>query len=456
MPAKNIIRISFGFGGRVLARENFRREQELLRTLLLDGGAMTRRQLAAQMGLSVESLDKVLAELKEAWDATCGDIPLRCEQGSYILDRSRQSHSSLMRGVLNILYRLKALRQTEIDRIAFILGRMRQTSQTLPSLIEAMACETELGEPDRKTVQGYLDYLVELGAAICDKKHRPHQYRLELSLFDSLSDSELADLYAFVDFTANTDIFSAAGYLLLDSLGDYLRMERGMQPVSLFAYKYNYFGRILDEYVCHELLRCLAERRKIRIVYEGKNYRRYRAQGGGKSLVGKVIIPLRVVYDHQYGRWYLIGVDDDAKDKLGEVYRFERIEETEPLPETVPPAVFDRLATAAAGGLSQAWVVSTTEAAEPVEVVVRFWFDPTPGESPFNFIRARVTREGRWGTIEPESETTFLYKIQITDLSEIRSWLMGFGSSAEVLAPESVRQTMIEHWTEMEKRYGAV
>ena len=85
------------------------------------------------------------------------------------------------------------------------------------------------------------------------------------------------------------------------------------QPVSPFAYKYNYFGRILDEYVCHELLRCLAERRKICIVYEGKNYRRYRAQGGdGKSVAGKVIIPLRVVYDHQYGRWYLIGVDDDA------------------------------------------------------------------------------------------------------------------------------------------------
>ena len=132
-----------------MARENFRREQELLRTLLLDGGAMTRRQLAAQMGLSVESLDKVLAELKEAWDATCGDVPLRCEQGSYILDRSRQSHSSLMCGVLNILYRLKAVRQTEIDRIAFILGRMSQTCQTVPSLIEAMACETELGEPDR-------------------------------------------------------------------------------------------------------------------------------------------------------------------------------------------------------------------------------------------------------------------------------------------------------------------
>ena len=440
-----------------MARENFRREQELLRTLLLDGGAMTRRQLAAQMGLSVESLDKVLSELKEAWDATCGDIPLRCEQGSYILDRSRQSHSSLMRGVLNILYRLKAVRQTEIDRIAFILGRMRQASQTLPSLIEAMACETELGEPDRKTVKSYLDYLVDIGAVACDKSRRPFQYRLELFLLDSLTDVELDELYSFVDFAANTDVFSAAGYLLLDSLGDYLRVERGRQPVSPFAYKYNYFGRILDEYVCHELLQCLAERRKIRIVYEGKNYRRYRAQTvNEKTVAGKVIIPLRVVYDHQYGRWYLIGVDDDGKDKPGEIYRFERIEEIEPLPETVSPEVFDRLATAAAAGLSQAWVVSTAEAAEPVEVVVRFWYDPTPGESPFNFIRARLMREGRWGTLEPESEKTFLYKIKITDLSEIRSWLMGFGSSAEVLAPESLRQTMIEHWTEMEKRYGPV
>ena len=86
-----------------MARENFKREQEVLRTLFLDGGAMTRRQFAAQLGLSMESLDKVIAELKQAWDASCGDNLLLCENGAYVLPRFRRKQNDLTRTVLVVL-----------------------------------------------------------------------------------------------------------------------------------------------------------------------------------------------------------------------------------------------------------------------------------------------------------------------------------------------------------------
>lgn len=439
-----------------MARENFKREQEVLRTLFLDGGAMTRRQFAARLGLSMESLDKVIAELKQAWDASCGDNLLLCENGAYVLPRFRRKQNDLTRKVLFVLYRLKAVRQTEVDRIAFVLAKMQQKSQTIPSIIEAMAYELGI-ELDRKTAESYLDYLVEIGAVRCSKRQRPFQYSLNLELFESLNDDELDELHAFVDFCANTDVFSAAGYLLLDSLESYMKTVRNRQPASPFAYKYNYYGRILDEYLCHKLLGCIAKRQKIRIVYEGKRYRRYRAQHCEREAEGALVVPVRVVYDHQYGRWYLIAFDDDARDKPYDVYRFERIEEIEPTAEEVEAETFRRMEKMAEQGLEQAWIAAfAADNSNKTEVVVRFWFDPATDVTPVNFVRARVEREGRWGTIEEESEASFLYRIRVTDMSEMKSWLLSFGSAAEVVAPELFRRIMMAEWQSMRERYAVI
>ena len=439
-----------------MARESFKREQEVLRTLFLDGGAMTRRQFADRLGFSPESLDKVLAELKQAMDAICQSTPLRCEKGAYVFGHPRLDSSRFTQKLLSVLFRLKAVRQTEIDRIVFILGQLRTGSKTLPSIIDAFSDEAAT-EIDRKTIQAYMDYLIEVGTVTCDHSRRPFRYSLDLSLFEQLSNEELDELYSYVDFAANTDVFSAAGCLLLDSLSDYMRQARQREPLAQFAYKYNYYGRILDEYVCHELLSCISEHRKVLISYGGRDYKRYRAQNGVPSeLPGRVIVPVRVVYDHQYGRWYLIAFEDTEGKKPFDVYRFERIEQIEPLPETIPPEQHERLLEAAKEGLDRSWVVSTAEQPRETLIEVRFWFDRLEGRSAVNFIHQRVLREGRWGTIEEENEQSFLYRIAITDTSEIKSWLLSFGSAAEVVAPPALRRAMIEEWKRTRGQYAAV
>ena len=432
-----------------MARENFKREQEVLRTLFLDGGAMTRRQFADQMGLSVESLDKVLAEIKRALDTVGCDEQLRCEKGSYVFVRDRRTNSTLVQKVLSVLYRMKAVRQTEIERIAFILGQLQKDDQTLPMLIDAFS--DELGvEVDRKTAQAYIDYLVEVGVVSCAKRRRPFRYSLTPSLFDQLGDEELEELYSFVDFAANTDVFSAAGCLMLDSQATYMEQVRGLDTATQCNYKYNYFGRILDEYVCHELLDCISRRKKIRIIYGGKEYNRYRTlTGEATGLLRRVIVPVRIVYDHQYGRWYLLAFADRAREKPYDVYRIERIEQIEALEQTVEADVFRRMVDSTKAGIDRSWVVSTVNQADEIEVVVRFWFDIDAARSKVNFIQERVAREGRWGTIEPESENTFLYRIVITDMSEIKSWLLSFGPAAEVVEPELLRHIIIDEWEQV-------
>jgi len=437
-----------------LARENFKREQEVLRTLFLDGGAMTRRQFAAQLGLSMESLDKVLSEIKRALDAVGCDDQLRCEKGSYIFARDRRSSSEMVQKVLSVIYRMKAVRQTEIERIILILRQLQQGCQTLPRLIDSFMDELKV-EVDRKTAQTYIDYLIEVGIVSCNNKKRPFRYSLKPSLFELLANAELEELYSFVEFAANTDVFSAAGCLMLDSLAMYMRQKRGIEAGIQVTYKYNYFGRILDEYICHELLDSISKRKKIRIIYGGKESSRYRSfSGESQGSHRGVIIPVRIVYDHQYGRWYLLAFKDRPRKETYDVYRIERIKQIEPLEQTVDEAVFKRMIDSVRTGIDRSWVVSTVTQAEEVEVVVRFWFATGTGGTSANYIRERVEREGRWGTIEPEGENTFIYRIAITDMSEIKSWLLSFGSAAEVMEPEILRHIIINEWEQVERHYA--
>jgi hypothetical protein len=47
-----------------MAREGFKKEQELLRLLFLDGGGMNRSQLACRLGISIDGLDKTMQQVK--------------------------------------------------------------------------------------------------------------------------------------------------------------------------------------------------------------------------------------------------------------------------------------------------------------------------------------------------------------------------------------------------------
>ena len=439
-----------------MARETFKREQEVLRILFLDSGAMTRRQFADRLGLSVESLDKVLAELRKALGTTGASGTIDCENGAYVLARDRSFTRTLTQNLLSILYRLKGVRQTEIERFTFIIGQLRRGDRTLPQLLNAFSDELSI-ELDRKTLQSYMDYLVEAGTVRCKTDARPFLYQLDMQLFDSLTDDELESLYRFVDFAANTAVLSAVGYLLQDSLGDHMRNERNLAPQTPFAYKYNYHGRILDEYVCQELLSCMAAQRKIRLEYGGKDYRRYRSKlHEPKEAAGRIVIPSRIVYDHQYGRWYLLGYETVNGKSVQQIYRFERIERLEPLEEVIEAAEQKRLLALTKSSQENSWVVSTAGGSQDEEVVVRFWFDPSTVANTVNFIRERVEREGRWGTLETETDSTFLYRIVVADHSEIKSWLLGFGSAAEVLAPELLRREICQDWQRMVERYDDV
>ena len=437
-----------------MARESFDKEVQFLRLLALAGGAYNRQQFAARLGISVHTFDKTLRSLKNV--KTTLEQPLSDSQVNDLAEGLRSNYYESADPLLLFLFRAKSLKESESARLSFILTVLQEQTLTAKQLLDACSehMPSEYPCPDEKTIRGDLKYLEEVGVIIRHGCGRPYQYRAANDLIRLLSDDELLDLFDYVDVMANTQVPAVQGYLLRDTLKKALLM-RGFNPdaAEIHLYKYHYHSRILDEAHLHTIVKAIRERRKLRFLYlspkKGKNYASkntnplFERDTEGSA---ETTLPLQVIYDHQYGRWYLIG----HSSRMGMMkYRMEgltQIAEGEPVSEADFADKLDNVKRQ----LEQSWV---TDSLRPIKIVARFF---NPDRSVANFVRERVEAQGQWGTITEESDSTFLYEITVNGIYEIKPWLRSFGSSCEVLEPEWLRKSFIAEWKEIHAYYESV
>jgi predicted DNA-binding transcriptional regulator YafY len=431
-----------------MAKESFDKEVQFLRMLVLTSGAYSRQQFAERLGISVHTFDKTIKKLKEVVQSLQEQLPE--EQGKAFSDTFRFNYYDSAEPVLLFLFRAKSLKESESLRISRILTALSEQPLTMKELLE-LCCsdvESEGAFPDEKTIRGDLKYLEEVGAIVKQPGLRPYRYRLYDDLVRQLSDDELSDLFDFVDVMANTQVPSVQGYLLRDSLKKQLtRQDTENAPIEPFLYKYHYYSRILDEAHLFTLVSAIRDRRKVQFLYfspkEGRSYAAkptnpmFERESEGKL---EKALPLKIIYDHQYGRWYLL-----ASDKRNDIrkYRLEGITQIEE-GEAVSEEDFLTKKTLLEEKLSLSWMIDTTN---PVTVRAKF-INPLPGRDA-NFVKERVLLQGQWGVITEEDEHSFTYEITVNGFTEIKPWLRSFGSSCEILEPCQLRQEMIKEWKEI-------
>lgn len=437
-----------------LARESFDKEIQFLRMLALAGGAYSRQQFADRLGISVHTYDKTLRNLKEMLGTLQQGLPQ--EQSAELSEGLRYNYYESADPLLLFLFRAKSLKETESIRLTLLLTSLQSRELTAKELQDS-CCEQmphDYALPDEKTIRGDLKYLEEVGVIARSGGSRPYKYKAANALIDQLSDDELLDLFDYVDVIANTQVPSVQGYLLRATLKKALRKRGfGSNAAETHRYKYHYHSRILDEAHLYTIFRAIRQRRKLQFLYlspkKGKNYAAQNTnplfERETESL-SQSVLPLRVVYDHQYGRWYLIG----HSSKLGLMkFRMEGLTQIEE-GESVPDEVFAERLSVAQKQLKYSWVTDTLRA---VKVTARFY---NPDRSGANFVRERVEAQGQWGTITEESDSTFLYEITVNGIYEIKPWLRSFGSSCEVLEPAWLRKEFIAEWKEIQAYYEPV
>lgn len=436
-----------------MAKESFDKEIQFLRLLVLTSGAFSRQQFAERLGISVHTIDKTIRRLKEVVSSMHQHLPQ--EQGKEFFETLRFSYHDSTDPLLLFLFRAKSVKETESQRISLLLGSMKGQALTAKELLDVCCSSlpSELPLPDEKTVRSDLKYLEEVGVIKREPGPRPYKYRIQDDLVNGLSDQELLDLYDFVDVMANTQVPSVQGYLLRDGLKKHLlRHQASQQAVEPFLYKYHYYTRILDEAHLFTLLHAIRHRRKVRFLYfSPKSEKSYASKNTNplyeRDKEGKTekTLPLKLVYDHQYGRWYLLSHGREGIRK----YRMEGITQIEE-DESVDHAWFEEKEQELAEKIRYSWLIDT---GPPVQVRARFF---NPGGSEPNFVKERVLLQGQWGQIVQEDEDSFIYEITVNGTTEIKPWLRSFGSSCEILEPPHLRREMIAEWKEIQACYESV
>ncbi|MGG1659985.1 helix-turn-helix transcriptional regulator [Brevibacillus sp. NRS-1366] len=434
-----------------MARESFDKEIQFLRMLVLTSGAYSRQQFAERLGISVHTFDKTIRRLKEIIYTMSKELPE--SQGKEITEMLRYNYYESSDPMLLFLFRAKSLKESESLRLSVILAGIQEDALTAAELIDVCSANipVDFPLPDEKTIRSDIKYLEEVGVIRREAGGRPYRYRLHNDLVAGLTDDELTDLYDFVDVMANTQVPSIQGYLLRDNLKKARKHKE--TGTELFLYKYHFYSRILDEAHLYTLFRAIRHRRKLSFLYfSPKSRKRYTSQNTNplfeRETTGKqeMVLPLKVIFDHQYGRWYLLA----NSGRLG-ITKF-RVEGLTQIQEagSVSEEEFTRKRCELEEKIRYSWLIDT---GKPVKIRARFY---NPEGSKANFIKERVLLQGQWGTITEENDHSFLYEITVNGTVEIRPWLRSFGSSCEVVEPLYLRREFIAEWKEIQSYYESI
>ena len=77
----------------------------------------------------------------------------------------------------------------------------------------------------------------------------------------------------------------------------------------------------------------------------------------------------------------------------------------------------------------------------------------------FSAEAARYITEHRWHhsqQLEEQPDGSVIVRLELADLTEVKSWVLSFGSQAEVLAPEILRTAIREEVQSLLTVYGIV
>ncbi|MFY9278724.1 MAG: WYL domain-containing protein [Caldicoprobacterales bacterium] len=261
-------------------------------------------------------------------------------------------------------------------------------------------------------------------------------YKSKDDIFKELSDAELKRLYMAICYYSQVKYpFSLARHLK-DSIYRYMKYVRNLDACELdglFLFKYSNFQQAIDEGIVWELEHIIVKSYKAKLLY-------FLDENRVIEIVG---IPLNIIWDNHYGKWYLDIIAEDGEDII--TLNVQDIIEVEALEEKIPKSQLEDILTK----------LHNRKDRELKKVEVLFQVEEFNKR---NFLLDKVEREGLKGEIEVLDDYTFKYTIYTRDWSRLKPWLMSFGHRAKIMGNEkhSLYQDMKKEWTEMGELYGII
>ncbi|MCR4431520.1 MAG: transcriptional regulator [Tepidanaerobacteraceae bacterium] len=195
--------------------------------------------------------------------------------------------------------------------------------------------------------------------------------------------------------------------------------------ITSITYEIETLKTKLWENLFYIIEKCISERKSIEVDY----YTLSRDE-----TKRRILDPYHLIYKN--GAWYLIAFCHWRKDV--KIFRVDRIKAVN---ETGASFVIKK-SFSLREYLKNSWQITR---GEEVDVVVRF-FPPA----------SRMVREMEWlptQKIVEEKNGSIIFSARVSGLIEIKRWILGYGSQAEVLEPQSLRQEIFYESEKILSRY---
>ena len=182
--------------------------------------------------------------------------------------------------------------------------------------------------------------------------------------------------------------------------------------------------------VLRTITEALAGRRIVEIEYEASVY------DPSKGVRRLRLHPYAIEPSAHTRALYVIGYDEERAARR--TFKVERIRTVALTNDSFPPQ-----GASVAAEMRSAWDVVGDDT--PVDIVVRF--EPSVAQ------RVGETRWHPSQVEELERDGSLLWRARVSGVLEIRSWILGWGPSAEVLAPDDLRDWVAEQHAAAAARY---
>jgi len=198
--------------------------------------------------------------------------------------------------------------------------------------------------------------------------------------------------------------------------------------ISSISYEIETLKTRLWENLFYIIEKCISEKKSIEVEY----YTLSRDE-----TKRRILDPYHLIYKN--GAWYLIAFCHWRKDV--KIFRVDRIKDVNESGKTF----VIKKSFSLRDYLKNSWQIAR---GEEVNVVVRF-FPPA----------SRMVREMEWlptQKIVEEKDGAIIFSARVSGIMEIKRWILGYGSQAEVLEPRSLRQEISSEINNILKRYAPI
>lgn len=443
--------------------KNYEKMRPVLRDIFLYG-CFYRSDFKAKRGLSASKVDNEKRKVFTFLDSR------------FINDRNGKTLKR--RKYLQLLYNMFYVQENYLkfsyfikkisaDRAKMIIDLLLILSESPMSLTEVLnSYKDQLANSDYKDpeqqVRRCLDDLECIG--YIEKKQKNNTtiyYELTNDFFQNISEDDLIDFWQLLQFFAVVAPLTVPGYTLQNTMKLYLQQNKqNFIPQNIFLFKDAHLQQILDEEIAAKILTGITNKQPLSFEYK-KQYGEVWEQKGPE-------LPLKLLLDAFYGRWYVIMLKPgvDGKPPWLASRRLDRIRKVTPPPK--PKSVkasfkkniklYDiNIDKQLEENIKHSWCVQLLQEKynyKPVLVELIFHLSKDNEKA----ILERIRKEGRTGKIEPLINYKYKYSIYVNDPVEMKPWIRSFTGCVEILHSDEhrLKEDLKEQWKELFERYGII